>query len=653
MSKILEITCGKNSTNFTLEYVEQKQNKISIVKKEDRINEEWREIKEFENYEISNYGIVRSKLSGKELKQEDTSGYCRNSIANTMLGNVKKSVHILVAKAFLEIPETKGETMNVDHIDNNVYNNHYTNLRWTTVKENQNNRRREEKVTPIIFLFLNDSYHNTFYKFSDIVTEYKLSETSCRKIFDNLNKNEPVDINQKLKKSKWFTGSYTSDFIDEIWKQIKIKKLQESVNISSYGRIETKIRTTGTTNNRYCQFYGEQIHRLVLDAFEIPHINKNDECNHINSKQYDNRLTNLEWISPSLNSKLGNASKKKCISRRDITTNEVVVFNSLKEAAQSINMLGDSIRNYINKKSTISGYEWCDVEAKINEQNKVFDTLENYYILQTNETGQKYLYLDLDEITKYTNIKRYYINKIFNNYRKDYGKHKFKFLKKTENTIESITLEYKDLNIPSKQVTNIQNASIQNASETRLRPVVQYNLFTGEYINRFKSSIHATENVENTNAKVIQSVCSRTGKFQSGGFIWKFEDETDGTNPIDVTSYTKKDGLKQVIFTDENGNETSFNSTKEVAKKTGFTVKQIQKFCNNEQKVDNCSYRYDNSEYKKIAKYDPTNPIHPLKIYDSRFDAKADNKNIKKAMNIENACEKGGRIVGGFLWKFI
>ena len=45
-------------------------------------------------------------------------------------------VHRLVAAAFIPNPENKPC---IDHIDGDRANNHADNLRWVTVKENQNN----------------------------------------------------------------------------------------------------------------------------------------------------------------------------------------------------------------------------------------------------------------------------------------------------------------------------------------------------------------------------------------------------------------------------------------------------------------------------------------------------------------------------------
>lgn len=90
----------------------------------------WKEIKGFENYQISNTGLI--KKGDLILKPFNNNGYERIQLIN---GNIKskKLIHRLVAEHF--IPNTKNKPQ-VNHKDLNTKNNNDWNLEWVTNKEN-------------------------------------------------------------------------------------------------------------------------------------------------------------------------------------------------------------------------------------------------------------------------------------------------------------------------------------------------------------------------------------------------------------------------------------------------------------------------------------------------------------------------------------
>ena len=109
----------------------------------------WKTLKECSRYEISEYGTIREKETGKFRKATiNNRGYYIISII--LDDGVRKSfqIHRLVASNFLPAPSQeiidgyknhKNKSIHVDHKDGYKFNNHYSNLRWCTPKKNIEN----------------------------------------------------------------------------------------------------------------------------------------------------------------------------------------------------------------------------------------------------------------------------------------------------------------------------------------------------------------------------------------------------------------------------------------------------------------------------------------------------------------------------------
>jgi hypothetical protein len=117
-----------------------------------------KQIKNHEGYLVDTNGIIYScwrrryvkgktgthKVLTKERKPLSPTIYsCGYMYVN--LGTNKKAfrLHRLIAQSFLENPENKNH---VAHIDGNRLNNRVENLRWSTAKENEADKKRHGRA---------------------------------------------------------------------------------------------------------------------------------------------------------------------------------------------------------------------------------------------------------------------------------------------------------------------------------------------------------------------------------------------------------------------------------------------------------------------------------------------------------------------------
>ena len=111
------------------------------------MEEIWKEIEGFENYQVSTLGRVRRHnpgrhtYSNKILTQRISN--CGYFMVSLFANNKQylKSVHRLVANAFIDNPNNLSD---VDHIDNNKLNNNVENLQWLSHKDNMYKMRKDD-----------------------------------------------------------------------------------------------------------------------------------------------------------------------------------------------------------------------------------------------------------------------------------------------------------------------------------------------------------------------------------------------------------------------------------------------------------------------------------------------------------------------------
>ena len=186
--------------------------------------EEFRVIKDFENYEVSNFGNIRNNKTGKVLKPGiNTNGYYKVSLCSD--GNIyQKLVHKLIAESFIANPYNK---QCVDHINNDRLNNNVNNLRWASYQENSMNSKLNSNNTS---KYKGICYSKLFNRWNAYIT--------INGKMKNLGYFDKIEdaINARVKKAKEVYGEYINKCEKEINININIPdntKVNLNLNIKS------------------------------------------------------------------------------------------------------------------------------------------------------------------------------------------------------------------------------------------------------------------------------------------------------------------------------------------------------------------------------------------------------------------------------------
>jgi hypothetical protein len=333
--------------------------------------EEWKDIPDYKNYEVSNMGNIRNKKTGRILKSYNKGGYAVISLSKTV-GKMFQ-VHRLVCQAFILNPENKPQ---VNHIDKNGLNNNVTNLEWNSVLEN--NIHRSNGVTQttnqqISIYRVDENTNEKLEKYDSIelAAEWLFTQGLSKNI-NSIKSGISCAFRNVYKSSfgfKWILEEQES-LENEIWKQVIIKdKDTTNYYVSSLGRFKN---SKGIIMKDYKPHHSGYIyvrvnkdkyalHRLVAFTFLENSENK-AFVNHIDGNKTNNALQNIEWNTPNENSlhshKIGlNKGNKRKLIQYDLEMNKVKDFNSIIEASKALSMSQSNIKAVLyNKQKTAGGF---------------------------------------------------------------------------------------------------------------------------------------------------------------------------------------------------------------------------------------------------------------------------------------------------------
>ena len=330
--------------------------------------EEWKQINDYDNYEVSSLGTVRNSNTGRVLKRTCRGGYlftvlCQNSSGKTC------PIHRLVASTFIDNPENKPQ---VNHKDKNRSNNNVSNLEWSTASENNIHRstnvvQTTNQQVKVWRIDINTDAKLELYDSICLAAQW-IVNNSPESCINTIKSSISCAIRGVYKSScgfKWSMCEYT-DLDDELWKPVTINgQTYDNYFVSNLGRFKN---SKGIIMENYKPHHSGYIyvrvdinkyalHRIIASTFINnlePEIN--NVVNHIDGNKLNNSAANLEWTTIKGNNIHNHKSGfikyyNRKIAQYDLEMNKIKEFSSIVEAEKELGIKTIKAVLYNNQKT--------------------------------------------------------------------------------------------------------------------------------------------------------------------------------------------------------------------------------------------------------------------------------------------------------------